>query len=91
MKKNGALSAIYVLNIVFQSLFNLVTPALLFFCLAWLFVKKFSAPEWIYAIAITLGLILGLISMVKFILVAMKNLERLENQTGKADNNQKNR
>lgn len=79
MKKyTGAISSLYVLNIIFQSLFNLVTPALLLFAVSWLFVERASAPEWIYAISIPLGLILGLISMVKFIIVAMKNLERLE-------------
>jgi mannose/fructose/N-acetylgalactosamine-specific phosphotransferase system component IID len=80
VKKNGAVSALYVLNIIFQSLFNLLTPALLFFCVAWLFVKRLSAPEWIYAIAIVLGFLIGLVSMVKFIIIAMKNLERLENK-----------
>ena len=71
-------NALYALNIVFQSFFDLVTPAALFFGIAWLLVKYLSLPEWIYAPAIILGILLGFVSMIKFIITAMAGLERLE-------------
>ena len=78
--KSKAFSALYTLNIIFQGLFNLVTPAALLFFISYLFIKKAGAPEWIYAITLPVGIFFGLYSMVKFILAAMKALDRLENQ-----------
>ena len=73
-------NALYVLNIVFQSFFDLVTPAALLFGVSWLLVRYLSLPEWIYAPAIIIGLLLGFVSMVKFIITAMGGLERLEGE-----------
>ena len=73
----------YAINIIAQSIFSLVTPAALMFCIAWLFVKKASAPEWLYAVLIPLGIIAGLVSMVRFVLSATSALERLENEQAK--------
>ena len=84
MKYKKIVSAAYVINIVFQAAITLVTPAALFFFIAWLFVSKASAPEWLYAIAIVLGVIFGFASMIKFVLSAMKSLERLEKQNEKS-------
>ena len=71
----------YAINIIAQAVFNLLTPAALMFCIAWLFVNKVSAPEWLYAVLIPLGIIAGLVSMVKFVISATSALERLEKQT----------
>lgn len=73
----------YAINIIMQAVFSLLTPAALLFALSFLFVKKFGAPTWIYAVAIALGIILGLISMVKFVITASEGLQRLENQQRK--------
>ena len=70
----------YVLNIIAQAIFSLLTPAVLMFCISWLLINKAGAPEWIYAVTISLGIIAGLISMVKFVLAATSALERLEKQ-----------
>lgn len=80
------ISAMYAVNIVAQSIFSLVTPAALTFAVAWLLVKKVGAPEWIYAVFITFGVIVGLVSMVRFAITASENLERLEKQR---ENNKK--
>ena len=84
---------LYVLNIVFQSFFDLVLPMALAFGLSYLLVTFLSAPGWIYAPLIILGALTGLYSMVKFILSAMAALERLERESttdgGKADNTEK--
>lgn len=73
-------SATYVLNIVFQAFFTLVCPAGLCFLISWLLVRFASAPKWIYAPALIIGVMVGLISMVKFIISAMGALEKLEEQ-----------
>ena len=49
-------------------------------------VKYLSAPEWIYVPLILLGVFSGLYSMVRFILGAMKSLDRLEEQHRRDDN-----
>ena len=85
-------NVMYVLNIVFQSFFNLALPMLLMAGGAWLLVRYVSAPEWIYAPFIVLGALTGFYSMVKFILSAMASLERLEREhkDGKSNNGDKN-
>lgn len=78
-------SAMYVLNILFQSLFNLATPILLMLGLSWLLVSKCGAPEWLYAIFGVLGVLVGFVSMIKFILSAMSSLEKLEKEQRDSD------
>lgn len=73
-------SALYVLNIVAQSIVTLLIPVALMFLFAWLLVDKFSLPTWIYAIFITVGVISGFISMIRFAIRASEGLERLEKE-----------
>ena len=83
--KNKLFNALYSLNIVFQAIFNLVTPAALFFVIAWLLVTRVGAPEWIYAAAILLGVLIGFYSMIRFVLSATAALERLEKESAARD------
>lgn len=82
----------YGLNIISQAIFSLLTPVALLFFVCRLLVKKANAPEWLYAIFITVGILIGLASMVRFTISASENLERLERQkenetkTGSNDN-----
>ena len=78
--------ALYVMNIIAQSIVTLLTPAALMFFFAWLLVEKCSLPRWIYAVFITVGVIAGLISMVKFAISASEGLERLERAGRKKEN-----
>ena len=80
--QNKLFSVMYGVNIVAQAIFSLLTPAALMFGIGWLFINKVGAPEWLYAILIPIGILVGLISMVKFVIAAGVNLERLEKQTG---------
>jgi F0F1-type ATP synthase assembly protein I len=73
-------SATYVLNIIFQSFFNLAFPIGLGILISWLLVENAGAPGWIYAPLVIIGVIIGFSSMIKFILSAMRALERLEAQ-----------
>ena len=79
-------SALYVVNIAFQAIFNLVCQIGLCILLSFLAVKYLSAPEWIYVPLILLGVFSGLYSMVRFILGAMRSLDRLEEQHRRDDN-----
>ena len=66
------------MNIVFQAIISLASPAALAFFIGWLAVSKFGAPSWIYVPLIVLGIIVGFISMVRFAISASEGLERLE-------------
>ena len=73
-------SAMYLLNIIFQSFFNLAMPIGLTILASWLLVEKAEAPAWIYAPLVLVGVATGFVSMIKFILSAMRALDRLEEQ-----------
>ena len=78
----------YVLNIVFQAFFTLLMPAALCFVIGWALVKYASAPDWIYAPLLVVGILWGFYSMIKFVLTAMAGFERLEreqNENSKKD------
>ena len=80
-------NTLYTLNIVFQALISLVTPVAFLFFISWLLVTKCSLPEWIYAISISIGFLSGFISMIKFVLTAFANLERMKAAEEKEMNN----
>lgn len=71
-------SAIYVINIVFQSLFTLGMHIGVSILLSWVLVEKIGAPSWLYALIIIIGVFSGLFSMIRFILSTMKALDSLE-------------
>ena len=73
-------SALYMMNIVAQSIVTLLIPAGLMFLLSWLLVSKCSAPTWLYAVLIPIGVISGFVSMIKFVIRAGESVERLEKQ-----------
>lgn len=75
-------NALYLLNIIFQAFFDLVFPIGVSLLVSWLLVDKASAPGWIYAPLVVVGVIIGFSSMIRFILAAAKTLERLERERG---------
>ncbi len=83
------ISVMYILNILWQSLFSLAFPIFLGFGAAWLLVTYAGTPTWIYALLGVLGTLLGFYNMIKFILTAMNAYERLEKsrERGKNTNN----
>ncbi len=72
--------AMYVLNIIFQAIFTLLTAPAFLFLMNYLCVKNLSFPKWTYAISLSVGFIIGIISMIKFSIAASEALERLEKQ-----------
>ncbi len=75
--KGQAISFIYSLSIIMQALFTLLFSAAAFVGVGYLLTLA-GVGTWVYIPAILLGLGLGMWSMVKFILVAMAGLGRLE-------------
>ena len=76
-------SALYLINIVAQSMVTLLIPAGIMFLISWLLVTKCSSPAWLYAVLIPIGVISGFISMIRFVIRAAEGVERLENQKKK--------
>ena len=74
------ISPIYIINIIFQAFVSLISPAALMLLAAWLLDKYTDVGGWIYAVLITVGVITGFISMIKFVLRGMAALEAIENQ-----------
>ena len=77
---NRLMNVMYVLNIVVQSFFNLLLPIGAMILLSWLLTEKMNVGQWIYIVLILLGVITGFVSMIRFILVSMAGLERLEKE-----------
>lgn len=73
-------SALYVMNIIFQAFITLLIPAGLGWLCGWLLVSYASCPPWIYAPLIVVGVLVGFYSMIKFVLTAMSGYERLEKE-----------
>ena len=73
-------NSLYILNTLFQALYSLGLPIGLAALASYLLTEYASCPGWIWALLITFGVIVGLFSMVKFILVSMKSFERLEKE-----------
>lgn len=77
------LDAMQLLNIVFQAIYTLLFPVGIGALASFLLTKYASFPSWIWAILLTLGVLMGLYSMVKYILTALKNIEALKKQREK--------
>ena len=75
----------YVLNIVFQAFFCLALPIGLGLLISWLLTEYVGAPGWIFAPAVIISAVCGIISMIKFIITSMAGLERLEKERNSRD------
>ena len=78
--KGHGFSAIYVLNIIFQAIFTMVWHIGILLLICFLTVRFLSAPEWLYAPAILIGVGSGFYSMVRFIITACRSLDRIEEE-----------
>lgn len=71
-------NSLYVLNILFQAIFTMLVPVGLGALGAYLLTTLAGVGGWIWAVLIILGVFTGIYSMIKYVLVAMAALERLE-------------
>ena len=78
--KGQAVSFVYALNIILQSLFSLLFTAAISYGIGYLLVSYAGVGKWVYIPLLLGGLGVGIVSMVRFILSAMAGLERLEDQ-----------
>ena len=74
------IGAMHALNILFQAIYSLGLPIGIGALISYLLTKNGIAESWIWAILLTVGTLMGLYSMVKYLLSAIKNLERLEKE-----------
>ena len=72
--------ALSLLNLIGQALYTLALPIALGAVISYLLCRFASAPGWIWAILLTLGTLMGLYSMVKFIIVYAGGMDRLNKQ-----------
>lgn len=80
MRYGKFVSTVYIINVIIQGFFSLACPMGLGILGAWLLVEKAGAPTFVYPILIILGTLIGLYSMVKFVLDTMAAVERIEKQ-----------
>lgn len=76
-------SAVFILNTLFQALLSLIFPIGVGLLFSYISVSFWSFPSYTYAIAVPLGAILGIYSMIRFILSTMRALEALEAERNK--------
>ena len=69
-----------MLNLLGQAIYSLALPIALGALAAFLLTEYASAPSWIWAILMTLGALMGLYSMVKYILTATAGMDRMKKQ-----------
>ena len=81
----GAYSALYTANVVFQSIMTLLMHIGIGLLLSWLLVSKLNFPPITYAIIIIISVLIGLLSMIRFILSTMHALDSLEKSRKKSE------
>ncbi len=74
------ITLIYALNIMFQAIFTLALGIGAALFISYIATSNWGAPDWIYAPLVTVGVLIGLVSMLKYLFVAMRSLEKLEQQ-----------
>lgn len=74
------INALSMLNLLGQAIYSLALPIALGALAAFLLTEYASAPSWIWAILMTLGALMGLYSMVKYILTATAGMDRMKKQ-----------
>ena len=70
-------NTVRILNLLFQSIYSLVFPIGVGALIAYLTTSYLSWPRVMWALFLTVGTMIGLYSMVKFILIATRQMENL--------------
>ena len=73
-------NAIELLNTFFQAFYMLALPIGIGALASFLLTKYLSVPSWIWAVLLTIGVLTGLVSMVKFILTTLSGMDKRERQ-----------
>lgn len=78
--KKSTIGTVHTANIIFQSIFTLLADIGILTLCAYLATRYLSAPRWIYVPMIMAGVLIGIISTIRYIIAASRSLERLEQQ-----------
>lgn len=78
-------NSVQMLNMLFQALYTLGLPIAVGAGLSFLLTKYASAPSVTWAILLTVGVLVGLYSMIKYILFAISAQKRLDEENERAD------
>ena len=79
------MNAMYAFNIILQAFWSLLFPVGAGLLLGWLLTEKCGMGDYVFVILILLGVLVGLVSMLRFLMSALAGLERLEKE--QRDNN----
>ena len=74
------MNAMYALNIILQAFWSLLFPIGAGVLIGWLLTEKCNMGSYLFVILILLGVFVGIISMVRFLISALSGLERLEKE-----------
>ena len=73
----------YAMNFISQSAFSLVFPLGIFLALGYWLTNSVGAPKWVFAICIVIGVLSGVVSMFKYIIIASKHMPRAKEREEK--------
>ena len=71
-------SFVYALNYISQAAFTLIIPAALIIGGGWLLTNRCGVGKWAMAVAIVLGVLIGIYSLFSFIISTMNHIDPTE-------------
>ena len=74
------MNAMYAMNIILQAFWSLLFPIGCGVLLGWFLTEKCGMGSYLFVILILLGVFVGMISMIRFLISALAGLERLEKE-----------
>ena len=83
------MNTMYAMNIILQAFWSVLFPVGLGVFFGWLLTEKAGLGNYVFVILILLGVFVGLISMVRFLISALAGLERLEKEQKEKNDFQK--
>ena len=75
-------NAIQVFNILFQAIYSLLFPVGVGAVISYVLVEFCGAKSWVWALLLTAGVLVGLVSMVKFVVLFDFQCHRVEMRIG---------
>lgn len=74
------MNAMYAFNIILQAFWSLLFPVGAGLLLGWLLTEKCGMGSYVFVVLILLGVLIGFVSMIRFLMSALAGLERLEKE-----------
>ena len=80
------MNTMYAFNIILQAFWSLLFPIGAGVLVGWLMTEKCGMGSYVFVILILLGVFVGIVSMIRFLLSALAGLERLEKEQREKNN-----